>query len=244
LDASDTLLAVTSLSFDIAALELYLPLISGARLVLASRQAAGDAAQLAALIDSSAATAMQATPSTWQMLVSYGWQARPTLKLMCGGEALPEVLARKLLGQVDCIWNLYGPTETTIWSARRAITREQPAITIGRPIGNTRMYVLDAAGNPVPVGVTGELYIGGTGLARGYLGRPDLTAERFVPDPFGEAGARMYWTGDLARYLSDGEIEYAGRVDHQVKVRGFRIEPGEIETALTDHEQVESSVVV
>ncbi|WP_213781863.1 AMP-binding protein, partial [Caballeronia sp. dw_276] len=229
LDARDTMLAVTSLSFDIAALELYLPLLSGAKVVLASRSAAADAQALATLIGREGITAMQATPSTWQMLLSYGWQAPASLKLLCGGEALPEALARKLLAQVPCIWNLYGPTETTIWSARRAITREAPAITIGRPIGNTRMYLLDAAGHPVPVGVTGELYIGGVGLARGYLNRADLSAERFVPDPFGEAGSRMYRTGDLARYLADGEIDYLGRADHQVKVRGFRIEPGEIE---------------
>ncbi|WP_186032283.1 non-ribosomal peptide synthetase, partial [Burkholderia gladioli] len=244
LDRDDVMLGLTSLSFDIAALELFLPLTVGARMRLASRATAGDAKALAALIEREGITAMQATPSTWQMLLAHGWQAPRTLKLMCGGEALPDTLAARLLEQVPCIWNLYGPTETTIWSARRAITREQPRITIGAPIGNTQLYVLDAAGNPAPVGVTGELYIGGAGLARGYLNRADLSAERFVPDPFGMAGARMYWTGDLARRLADGEIDYLGRADHQVKLRGFRIELGEIEAVLSSHERVREAVVI
>ncbi|WP_186032300.1 non-ribosomal peptide synthetase, partial [Burkholderia gladioli] len=240
----DVMLGLTSLSFDIAALELFLPLLVGARMRLASRATAGDAKALAALIEHEGITAMQATPSTWQMLLAQDWQAPPTLKLMCGGEALPDTLAARLLEQAPCIWNLYGPTETTIWSARRAITREQPAITIGAPIGNTRLYVLDAAGNPAPVGVTGELYIGGAGLARGYLNRADLSAERFVPDPFGAPGARMYRTGDLARYRRDGTLVYQGRADHQVKIRGFRIEPGEIEATLTRHPAIAAAAVI
>ncbi|WP_213781859.1 amino acid adenylation domain-containing protein, partial [Caballeronia sp. dw_276] len=228
----DVLLAVTSLSFDIAGLELYLPLIHGACVVLASREAAADPRRLAALIGEHQVTVMQATPSSWQMLVTHGWpESARALKVLCGGEALPAQLAQRLLAHTTRIWNLYGPTETTVWSAVKGITQASD-IVIGGPVANTRIYVLDAQLELVPVGVAGELYIAGEGLARGYLNRADLSAERFIPDPLGARGERMYRTGDLARYRADGELEYLGRADQQVKIRGFRIEPGEIEAAL------------
>ena len=245
MDAGDVLLSVTSLSFDIAALELFLPLVCGARTVLTTREQATDPQQLAALLERHRVTVMQATPSTWRMLVDAGWPAQArALKVLCGGEALPVNLLHELLHQVPTIWNLYGPTETTIWSAAQRITAADPVPLIGRPIANTRIYLLDAAFQPVPVGVAGELYIAGDGLARGYLHRPDLTAERFLPDPFAGGGARMYRAGDLARYTADGRIEYLGRVDNQVKLRGFRIELGEIESALCALPQVRQAIVL
>ncbi|MBO7891183.1 amino acid adenylation domain-containing protein, partial [Burkholderia pseudomallei] len=228
--ARDVLLAVTSLSFDIAALELFLPLLHGARAVIAARDDAADPARLAHLIESSGASLMQATPSTWRMLAQHGWprSARP-LTLLCGGEALPPALAERLLAHVPAIWNLYGPTETTVWSTVRRVTT--PVVDIGGPIANTQVYVLDERLRPAPIGVAGELYIGGAGVARGYLNRPELTRERFVDDPF-RRGGRLYRTGDLARRRADGNLEYLGRNDFQVKIRGFRIELGEIEAQL------------
>jgi acyl-coenzyme A synthetase/AMP-(fatty) acid ligase/acyl carrier protein len=190
-------------------------------------------------------TIMQATPSTWRMLVDTGWPtlAHP-LKVLCGGEALSNNLMADLLKHTSAIWNLYGPTETTIWSAAQCITAAEPRPLIGRPIANTQIYILDEALQPVPAGVAGELYIGGDGLARGYLRRPDLTADRFIPDPFSACGGRMYKTGDLARFTSDGRIEYLGRIDNQVKVRGFRIELGEIEAALESLPGVREAIVL
>ncbi|WP_438328584.1 non-ribosomal peptide synthase/polyketide synthase [Burkholderia pseudomallei] len=228
--AHDVLLAVTSLSFDIAALELFLPLLHGARAVIAARDDAADPARLAHLIESSGASLMQATPSTWRMLAQHGWprSVRP-LTLLCGGEALPPALAERLLAHVPAIWNLYGPTETTVWSTVRRVTT--PVVDIGGPIANTQVYVLDERLRPAPIGVSGELYIGGAGVARGYLNRPELTRERFVDDPF-RRGGRLYRTGDLARRRADGNLEYLGRNDFQVKIRGFRIELGEIEAQL------------
>ena len=247
LTAADTLLAVTTLSFDIAGLEIYLPLLVGARLVLASRAEAADGKRLAARLRDSGATAMQATPATWRMLLAAGWSGRRHLKALCGGEALSADLARELLPRVGELWNLYGPTETTIWSAVETVHAVgEGAVPIGRPIANTALHLLDRRLRPVPLGVVGELYIGGFGLARGYLGRPDLTAERFVPDPFAATagvGARLYRTGDLARRLPDGEVSFLGRADHQVKVRGYRIELGEIEAVLSAHPAVRQAVV-
>ena len=244
--ADEVLLSVTSLSFDIAALELFLPLVAGARIVLASRETAVDPQLLAALAVRCHATMMQATPSTWRLLADHGWpRCRQPLKVLCGGEALPVDLARQMLQHVPVIWNLYGPTETTIWSTLECITSAEENPSIGRPVGNTRIYILDAHLNPVPAGVAGELHIGGEGLARGYLHRPALTAERFIADPYSDVpGARMYKTGDLARYLPDGRIDYLGRIDNQVKIRGFRIELGEIEAALENCEGVGQAVVV
>jgi thioesterase domain-containing protein len=188
---------------------------------------------------------MQATPATWQMLVEAGGEGLDGLRILCGGEALPRPLAEALLARAAEVWNLYGPTETTIWSTAHRVGPHRGAVPIGRPIANTRVYVLDRRGQPVPVGVVGELCIGGHGVARGYLNRPELTAERFVTDPFaGEAGARMYRTGDLARYRPDGTVEYLGRLDHQVKVRGFRIELGEIEAALAEYPGIRQAVAV
>nr|QEO74519.1 condensation domain-containing protein [uncultured bacterium] len=245
LTAHDTLVAVTSLSFDIAALELYLPLICGARLVLASREEAADAARLQQRLAETKATVMQATPATWRMLTDAGWRHDGSLKLLCGGEALPLDLAQRLIEWGAPVWNLYGPTETTIWSTLKQISPTQRAITIGRPIDNTHIYVLDAHLSPVALGVTGDLYIGGDGLARGYLHRPDLTAERFIPDPHAsEAGARMYRTGDVARWRADGELEFLGRSDQQVKVRGYRIELGEVEAAVSAEAGVRQCVAV
>jgi len=244
LGAGDVLLAVTSLSFDIAGLELYLPLFVGARIELASREEAADGALLLARLRKSGATVMQATPSTWRMLIDAGWQGQPRLKVLCGGEALPEKLAAELVTRSRSVWNLYGPTETTIWSAAARVLPEA-AVTLGRPIANTSLYVLGSDLEPAPIGVPGELYIGGDGVALGYRRRPELTAERFLPDPFaGRPGARFYRTGDLVRRRARGEIEFLGRIDHQVKVRGFRIELGEVQSALEEQPEVAQAVVV
>lgn len=245
LRSDDTLLAVTTLSFDIAGLELYLPLVSGARLVLASRDQASDGQQLARLMQESKASSMQATPATWRLLLDAGWAGDRNLKVLCGGEALPRELAQQLLPRCGELWNMYGPTETTIWSTvYRVDDVNWKMAPIGRPIANTQAYVLDPAMQPVPVGVEGELWLGGDGTARGYYRRPELTNEKFLSNPFvDEPGTRMYRTGDLVRYLADGNIEYLGRIDNQVKVRGFRIELGEIESALTQHPAVKSAVV-
>ncbi|WP_257168030.1 non-ribosomal peptide synthetase [Bradyrhizobium sp. SRS-191] len=242
IDATDVLAAVTPISFDIAALEIYLPLTAGARVVIVPRRTAVDGVELKRVLDESGATIVQATPSTWRLLAEANFRPARPLKCLCGGEAMPVDLPAQLAKMASSIWNMYGPTETTIWST---VCRLDPAqdVVIGRPIANTTIYVLDEDYNVVPIGVVGELYIGGAGLARGYWHRPDLTAERFVPDPFGD-GARLYRTGDLVRYRANGHLEYLGRIDHQIKVRGYRVELGEIEAALADHEAVAQAVVV
>ena len=245
LSAGDVLLSVTTLSFDIATLEICLPLIAGARLVIASKEATVDGKKLIQLINTSGATLMQATPATWQMLIEAGWKGNDRLTIICGGEALSPDLAEQLLTRSNVLWNQYGPTETTIYSTAGRISSRSEEITIGRPIANTQTYILNSQMQPVAIGVVGELYLGGQGVARAYLHRPELTAERFLPNPFSEdAGARIYRTGDLARYLRNGNIEFLGRLDHQVKLRGFRIELGEIENVLSQHEFVKQSVVV
>ena len=248
LNSCDKILAVTTLSFDIAALELYLPLIVGACIYLVSRETAANPELLAGKLCESKATLMQATPATWQMLFAGGWSpCREDFSILCGGEAMTQDLAQGLLSCTQQVCNVYGPTETTIWSSSHAvdtgdIERAQGAISIGRPIANTQLYILDRHFEPTPIGVVGELYIGGDGLARGYLNRPELTAEKFIANPFGEG--RLYRTGDLARYLPDGSIEFLGRIDHQVKIRGFRIELGEIEAALNEHPMVREAIVL
>jgi amino acid adenylation domain-containing protein len=230
----DVLLAVTSLSFDIAGLELLLPLTVGARVVLADRATALDGRGLPALLERSGATVMQATPATWRLLLEAGGRARQDLKILCGGEALSRDLATALREAGASLWNLYGPTETTIWSTVEEVEPEPGPVLIGRPIANTRVYVLDRHSEPTPIGIPGELFIGGDGVAHGYLGRPALTAERFLPDPFCERpDARMYRTGDLARFRPDGRLEYLGRIDDQVKIRGVRVELGEVEATLS-----------
>lgn len=242
--AQEVLLAVTTLSFDIAGLEIFLPLTTGARVVIASRDVAADGARLSLELARSGATIMQATPATWRLLLESGWKGSPLFKILCGGEAWSIELASELLTRCGALWNLYGPTETTIWSAASKVQAGQPVL-IGAPIANTQFYILDSAMQPVPVGIPGELWIGGDGLALGYLNRPELTAEKFIPDPFrSESGARLYRTGDLVRYLPDGNIEYLGRMDNQVKLRGFRIELGEIETLLAQHPAVRAAAVV
>jgi amino acid adenylation domain-containing protein len=244
LAAGETLLAVTTLSFDIAALELFLPLTVGGRVALVSREVAADGTRLGAELERSGAVAMQATPATWRLLLDSGWQGVPWLRSLCGGEALPADLAQRLCARAAGVWNLYGPTETTVWSAVHAVEEGRGPTSIGRPIANTEIHLVDWQGAPAPVGVCGELRIGGCGVARGYLAQPDLTAQRFVPDPFsGRPGARLYCTGDLARRRADGAVEFMGRADQQVKVRGFRIELEEIETVLRSHATVRQAVV-
>ncbi|MBD2360531.1 amino acid adenylation domain-containing protein [Anabaena minutissima FACHB-250] len=242
---ADSLLAVTTLSFDIAGLEIYLPLITGAKLNLVSREVATDGIQLLQLLNNSPTTVMQATPATWQMLLDAGWQGKSQLKVLCGGEALPQNLADQLFSRCREIWNLYGPTETTIWSTIHQIKDTKQTITIGRPLANTQIYILDKYLQPVPVGVAGEIYIGGAGVARGYFNQPELTKEKFIPNPFThQPGEKLYKTGDLARYLPNGDIEYIGRIDYQVKLRGFRIELAEIEAAISQYPSVHTTVVV
>ncbi|MCW5315485.1 amino acid adenylation domain-containing protein [Nostoc sp. KVJ3] len=259
---SDTFCAVTTISFDIAALELYLPLVVGARVVVVAREVAIDGARLLLELQHSDATVMQATPATWQMLLASGLGTQKLgMKLLCGGEALPTQLAHQLLETGSEVWNLYGPTETTIWSSIYQLRKDATQLEgrsaiasgaalraiapIGRPITNTQIYILDTELQPVPVGVPGELHIGGAGLAHGYLNRPKLTQEKFISNPFEDAkDSKLYKTGDLARYLPDGSIEYLGRIDNQVKIRGFRIELGEIEAALSQYSDVHVSCVI
>ena len=239
----DRLLAVTTLSFDIAALELFLPIITGAQIISASRDVVMDGQLLYRLMTESGATVMQATPHTWRLLLEAGWRNASGLKILCGGEALPSELANELISR-GALWNMYGPTETTIWSATSEIKVAEATIPIGQPIANTRIYILDSRGEPVPIGITGEIHIGGEEVARGYLDRTGLTADQFIVDPFTEeAGARMYKTGDLGRWLADGTIEFLGRTDEQVKIRGVRIELGEIEARLVEHSGVREAVV-
>lgn len=239
----DRLLAATTLCFDIAGLEFYLPLSVGACVVVAPQAALADGAALAGLLGESKITVMQATPVTWRLLLEAGWNPLPGFKILCGGEALPRELANRLLATGAELWNLYGPTETTIWSTANRVDSRPGSVPIGRPIANTQVYILDDQRHLVPTGVPGELYIGGDGLARGYLHRPELTAERFVASPF-VSGEKLYRTGDLVRRLVDGNLEYIGRMDHQVKLRGFRIELGEIETAIEKQPQVRQAVVI
>lgn len=241
----DTVLSVTALSFDIAVLELFLPLAVGACVELVSRLVVADSVQLMGRLADPHITVMQATPVVWRMLMEAGWQGREGLKVLCGGEELSRSLADELLDRGIVLWNMYGPTETTVWSTIYEVEGGEKPVSIGRPIGNTQVYLLDAYLRPVPLGVPGKLYIGGNGLARGYLNQPVLIAERFIPNPFStEPGARLYYTGDLARYLPDGNIEFLGRIDYQVKVRGFRIELREIEAALEQHQAVREAVVL
>ncbi|MEG4962425.1 MULTISPECIES: amino acid adenylation domain-containing protein [unclassified Microcoleus] len=240
---ADILLSVTTLSFDIAVLELYLPLTVGAQVVILSREAAMDGRKLLKTIAQSGITILQATPATWRLLLESGWEGQSPMKMLSGGEAMPKELAAQLLTKGTELWNMYGPTETTVWSTVYQIKDAQQRILIGKPIANTDIYILDPLLQPVPVGVAGELHIGGSGLARGYLQRDDLTTEKFIPNPFRDT-ERIYKTGDLARYLPDGNIECLGRLDFQVKIRGFRIELGEIESVLVKHPNVQQAVVL
>ncbi|MEU2235263.1 amino acid adenylation domain-containing protein [Streptomyces vietnamensis] len=245
LGAGDRLLAVTTVGFDIAGLELFVPLLSGAAVVVAARDVVRDPVALCRLAVESGATVMQATPSLWRAVLAEDPAVVERLRVLVGGEALPSDLAVGLAGRAVSVTNLYGPTETTVWSTAWEVTGGNAAAPrIGRPIANTQVFVLDGGLRPVPVGVAGELYIAGEGVVRGYHGRPALTAERFVADPFGAAGSRMYRTGDLVRWTREGELEYLSRVDDQVKLRGFRIELGEIETVVASHAGVAQAAVL
>ena len=239
----DALLAVTTLSFDIAVLELLLPLAVGARVVLADHAQSRDPFALRDLLRDSGATVLQATPSTWRMLLDAGWRGHRGLRAFIGGEALPADLAPRLLQACDEVWNLYGPTETTVWSTCWRVQPQQP-IVIGRPIDNTQVWILDPQGQLCPIGTPGEIHIGGAGVTLGYFQRPELTAERFIADPFSpDPQARLYKTGDLGRWRHDGQLEHLGRLDHQVKIRGFRIELGEIEAVLREQADLASCVL-
>jgi amino acid adenylation domain-containing protein len=242
--AGDVLCAVSTLSFDIALFELFVPLTVGARILLVDRDTARDGLALAKLVDRSPITIMQATPATWRMLLEIGWHGKPGMKLITTGEACPRELADRLVGCAREVWNLYGPTETTVYSTLGPVVAGSGPISIGKPVANTQIHIVDRRMNLLPAGVPGELLIGGDGLARGYLGRPDLTAEKFIPDPFSDRpGARLYRAGDLAAWRLDGTLEVRGRMDHQVKLRGFRIELGEIEAALAELPSVDQAVV-
>jgi amino acid adenylation domain-containing protein len=244
LTADDVLVAVTTLSFDIAVLELQLPLTLGATVVIASRDEAINGHALSALLEQHRATVMQATPVTWRLLLEAGWASRTPFKALVGGETMPKDLADQLIARGVELWNLYGPTETTVWSTCARITDTSNGITIGKPIANTTVWILDAQKNLCPVGVPGELWIGGVGVTLGYWNRPELTADRFIPDPFSTTPrATLYRTGDRARWRIDGMLEHLGRLDDQVKVRGFRIELGEIEAVLREHPSVRQAAV-
>ncbi|MEO6678178.1 MAG: amino acid adenylation domain-containing protein, partial [Pseudomonas sp.] len=245
LNAQDRMLSLTTFSFDIFGLEIYGPLLAGARVVLTGKDVHQDPQAVLELIERHGVTVLQATPSTWRMLRDHEQASILAGRaFLCGGEALPQELAERMLVLSPKVWNLYGPTETTIWSALHPLTRENPKPYLGKPIDNTALYILGSDLELNPIGAPGELLIGGDGLARGYFERPSLTAERFVPDPFSFSGERLYRTGDLTRYRAEGVIEYIGRIDHQVKIRGFRIELGEIEARLLALDSVRETVVV
>jgi amino acid adenylation domain-containing protein len=242
--SDDALLAVTTISFDIAMLELLLPLLVGGRVVLASREQAANAAELILLLRKQNISVMQATPTTWRLLLAAKWAGSADLKILCGGEPWSEDLAEALLSRCGSLWNMYGPTETTIWSAAKRVARGE-RVLIGQPIANTQFYVLGPNSEPQPIDIPGELHISGAGLARGYHGRPDLTAEKFVTNPFGRNGHdQLYKTGDRVRHLPSGDLEFLGRQDNQVKIRGYRVEPDEITAVLRSHVGITDAVVV
>jgi amino acid adenylation domain-containing protein len=243
MDANDRLLAVTTLSFDIAVLELYLPLICGSSLYIASKEEAMDGHSLAEILRKENISVMQATPSTWRLLLASGWKGEKNFKVLCGGEPFPKDLVNTLVPINKEVWNMYGPTETTVWSSCKKLSMNKNIVSIGRPIDNTSIYILDDNLKPLPIGTSGNMFIGGAGLAVGYFGQKDLTDEKFVPNPF-RTNEKMYDTGDLARFHSDGEIECLGRNDGQVKVRGYRIELSEIEVVISSLGIVEECVVI
>lgn len=243
MSSDDVFCAVTTLSFDIAVLELYLPLISGAKVVIVSRETALFGEQLKAILENKKVTIMQATPASWRLLIHAGWKGSDDFKSLCGGEPFPKDLASDLIDRVCEVWNMYGPTETTVWSTCKRIEHTNGPILIGKPIDNTTIYIFDDDMNLCPIGVPGELYIGGAGLATGYLFREDLTRERFIKNPL-DPSKLIYKTGDLARYHQNGDLECLGRNDGQVKVRGYRIELGEIESVLASHSHVKQQVVI
>lgn len=236
----ERLLAVTTLSFDISVLELFLPLSFGAELIIAETEDIFEGQKLSGLLDLNDITVMQATPAIWNILLSSGWNGKKNLKALCGGEAILPGLVKDLLPKVESLWDMYGPTETTVWSTCNQLTDSAPPILVGTPIDNTTVYILDKDNNQLPIGVIGEICIGGLGVTKGYHNRPELTAEKFIPF---ENSQIIYKTGDLGRYLIDGNIEIFGRIDNQIKLRGFRIEPGEIENLLSQLSGVKEAVV-
>ena len=244
LEPDDILAAVTTVSFDIAGLELYLPLVVGARIDLIDQETATDGDLLKARLAESGTTVLQATPATWRLLIEADWSGGAAFRALCGGESLPRDLATELLRRVGTLWNMYGPTETTIWSSLERVEAGSTQIGIGRPIANTDIYILDRSGEPAPVGVPGEIHIGGDGVAIGYHNRPELTRERFIADRFSKrANARLYATGDLGKWVEGGRIIHLGRLDTQVKIRGMRIELGEIEAALGAIPEIQTGIV-
>ena len=244
LTSDDTLLAVTTLSFDISVLELLLPLTVGARVWVVDTETTADGLALARTLTTSGATVMQATPATWRLLFEAGWTGSQSLRVLCGGERLPVDLAERLTNSVVEVWNMYGPTETTVWSTCGPVTAGAP-MTVGWPIANTQVYVVDAQGQLVPIGVMGEVYLGGAGVTAGYWNQPAMTVDRFVADAWSaKSGSRsLYRTGDVGRWRADGTLEIHGRLDRQVKLRGYRIEPGEIEAVVATHPDVQACVV-
>ena len=245
INEKDTLLAVTTLSFDISVLEIFLPLLVGAKTIIASRENAANGQQLLDLIQQSAVTIMQATPTTWYLLIAAGWDGSDEFKVLCGGEALPQDLAQQLVKRSKNVWNMYGPTETTIWSTCCQLHEDFADIHVGRAIDNTQVYIVNEQDQLNPIGIAGELLIGGVGLSRGYLNKPELTKEKFILDHFSETpNSLMYRTGDLACVLPDGNIKIYSRLDNQVKLRGFRIELGEIESILVTHTTIDQAVAL
>jgi amino acid adenylation domain-containing protein len=245
LNKHDKVLALTTISFDISGLELYLPLIAGAEIFLTDVQTSRDTRQLMEIVREQGITVMQATPATWRMMLESAWEGRLPLKALIGGEALSKKLAERLLEKCDSLWNMYGPTETTVWATLKKINLDDEIITVGRPIDNMFVYILDSHLRQVPDGTVGEIFIGGAGVGEGYLNRPELNVERFMRDPFSVIpGARMYRTGDLGRIVNDKEIQCLGRIDHQVKIRGYRIELGEVEHALSKQNGIKDVVVL
>jgi amino acid adenylation domain-containing protein len=240
IEESDKLLAVTTLSFDISVLEIFLPLLKGATIVVAGTEDISDGMALAKILDSENITFLQATPATWTLLMNSGWKGNRKMKALCGGEAISSRLVKELLPAVDSLWNMYGPTETTVWSTCYQIKDTDQPVLVGKPIDNTKVYILNKENRIQPIGVIGEVCIGGLGVSGGYHNNPDLTGEKFVKF---ENGATIYKTGDLGRFLDDGNIELFGRSDNQIKLRGFRIEPGEIENHLTNLPHIEEAVV-
>jgi amino acid adenylation domain-containing protein len=245
LKRGETVLAVTTPTFDISILELFLPLLVGGRAVIVEANVAVDGFAVAEWLSRSGASLFQATPASWRLLVEAGWLGEPGLTMLCGGEALDRHLAATLLPLGASVWNMYGPTETTVWSSVGIVTSSSESPALGSPISNTRFYVLDPEFELVPIGALGELYIAGVGLARGYHCQSALTSERLLPDPFSDSpGMRMYRTGDLVRRRLDGSLDYLGRADRQVKVRGFRMELDEIEAVLREHPAVQNAAVL